>query len=147
MSSNGSLAEESSDGQSLDGQSLDQHSLDEEPLNRKSPCPICGDLDRWTLQVDHVKLQESAAAKDCVGCMLLFEALSQFDVDFSSLVYSDDIMSKDYGGRSIRVSGEGYPRVSVGDDLDIEIYASAGEFVPFRWMLSWAWKATTDEPP
>lgn len=126
MSSNGSLAEESSIEESLAEQSLD-----EESLNKKSPCPICGDLDRWTLKVDHVKLQKSAAAKDCVGCMLLFEALNQFDVDFSSLVYSDDIMSKDWGGRSIILSGEGYPRVSVGDDLDIEIYASAGEFDPF----------------
>lgn len=98
-------------------------------LEERLPCPICGDLARWTLKVDHVKLQESAAAKDCVGCMLLLEALNQFDVDFSSLVYSDDIMSKDWGGRSLILSGEGYPRVSVGDDLDIEIHASAGEFV------------------
>ncbi|KAK0745692.1 heterokaryon incompatibility protein-domain-containing protein [Schizothecium vesticola] len=100
-------------------------SLDEGHL-----CPICGDLARWTLKVDHVKLQESAAAKDCVGCMLLLEALNQYDVDLSSLVYSDDIMSKDFGGRSLILSGEGYPRVLVGDDLDIEIYASAGDDEP-----------------
>jgi hypothetical protein len=94
-------------------------------------CPTCGDLARWTLKVDHVKLQESAAAKDCVGCMLLLETLNKFDLDLSSLVYSDDILSKDFGGRSLILSGEGYPRVLIVDDLDIEIYASAGEFVPF----------------
>ncbi|KAK1834426.1 heterokaryon incompatibility protein-domain-containing protein [Podospora conica] len=112
------------------------------------PCPVCEDLTSWTLTVDHVKLQASAAAKDCVPCMLLLETLRQFDVDLSSLVYSDDILSQDFGGRCLILSGDGYPRVLVGDDLDIEIYASAGQFatspVPGQQLTS---QTGDDEPP
>ena len=112
-----------------------------------SLCPICEDLTPWTLKVNPDKLLESAMKKECIGCMLLLEALSQFQVDLSSLVYSDDIGSDDFGGPSLVLSGEGYPRALIGDDLEIEIYAALGTFLSVSRPLSHLSNPTTHSQP
>jgi len=93
-----------------------------------TPCPVCQDLSTVSDKVDPTALMQSAEAMSCTGCMLLFETLKQFDVDMSSLKYSTDIMSDDLNGPSILLSGEDHPVVMIGDDLEIEIYASPSQY-------------------
>ena len=79
--------------------------------------------------------------------MLLLETLGQFQVDLSSLLYSEDIGSDDFGGSSLVPSGEGYPRALIGDDLEIEIYAALGTFLSVLRPLSHLSNPTTHSQP
>jgi len=107
----------------------------EETPEEEEPCAICQNLDCYSQKVDPVKLVQSAEAKECLGCMLLVDALNKFHVDISSLRYSEDILSPDHNAPSLYLWGEEFTKVLAGDDVELEIYASEGESTGFAFCF------------
>jgi hypothetical protein len=101
---------------------------DENPsMTEDAACEVCHDSAVYYESVDPAKLEESADAKNCPGCMFVKEALMQFGVDFATPGLDIGVLSGRKTGVGCRVRCRDNTKDIATRGVDLELFGHPGE--------------------